>query len=209
MYEAVGEHCDRIGKRAFEITTFWREKYESWREEIPERIKQNQEHFLQLDKYWQEKQAAQKSRFEAESRAREAEARARKTQWHLNFLRRNLEAKMEAMDVPHGFACLQTSLQSFDYKRASRVLVLGNNYDSPPKASPRKEEGTPGGQPSAEEPASCGSRTPGQSNKTEPPATPKGSMGAVLGPGLQDLEAEVSFFPYNAFLEVSSAVLNS
>ena len=108
--------------KAYDYAAEWKAKYESWRKEIPEARILNLKHGLKLDSVFMDRIAAQKSRYEAEKKAREAEARTKKVEWQLNFLRRNLEAKMEAMDVPHGFACLQTSLQSWDYHRATEVI---------------------------------------------------------------------------------------
>lgn len=79
-----------------------------------------------IDKYWDEKRAAQKKAKEAEARATMSMKIAEQFEWQLKFLRRNLEAKMEAMNIPHGFACLQTSLQS--YNRATQVMDQGNSY---------------------------------------------------------------------------------
>ena len=41
-----------------------------------------------------------------------------------------MEEKLKSMNVPHGFSVLQTSLNSWDYNRAAKVMVAGDGYTS-------------------------------------------------------------------------------
>ena len=110
MHRALAKNYEDAIKCTREKEAYWKAKYESWRYEIPDRIKQNLRTVKMIDRYWDDKRAAEKKARQADEQAFQSMKKARQFEWQLKFLRRNLEAKMEAMDIPHGFACLQTSL---------------------------------------------------------------------------------------------------
>ena len=77
MHRALAKNYGDCIKDTREIEAYWKAKFESWRFEIPDRIKQNLRTVKMIDRYWDEKRAAQKQAIEAEDRATKSMKKAR------------------------------------------------------------------------------------------------------------------------------------
>ena len=58
LYKAVKDNMNELRLKAYDYAKEWKEKYESWRTEIPEARILNLKHGLKLDSYHMDKIAA-------------------------------------------------------------------------------------------------------------------------------------------------------
>jgi len=74
MHQALCKNYADCIKDTRKKEAYWKARYESWATELPLRFKENLRTVKMLDRYWEDKRAAEKAAAEAEERAKGATA---------------------------------------------------------------------------------------------------------------------------------------